>query len=48
MLKRLVNNEMERMWKKVVMVQQRCYPGTWLEGLRKIMKISSQDSWGSS
>jgi hypothetical protein len=39
-----VNNELESMWRKVVMVNLRFYPGIWLVGLRKTMKNLSHDN----
>jgi hypothetical protein len=35
MLRRLVNNKLERIWKEAIMVQSRYYPSTFLEGRSK-------------
>jgi hypothetical protein len=39
-----VNNELERMWKEVVIAYLRYYPGICLEELRKTTERHCQDS----
>jgi hypothetical protein len=40
-----MNDTLEMILKEAVLIQQRYYPGTCVEGLRKATKSGSQDSW---
>jgi hypothetical protein len=48
MIEWLVNDELERIWKEVVVPNLRYYPNICLEGLRKTTQNLSQDSWSLS
>jgi hypothetical protein len=38
MVRQLINDELESIWKEVVVAESRCYPGIFLEELRKTTK----------
>jgi hypothetical protein len=48
MVGRLVNNELEGIWKEAIMGYSMYYAGISLEGLANIAETLCQDTWGPS